>query len=151
MPRPCRMRGLQLVDSWSQKDPKWSAGQQVETPASEPLAASGGGHPLAPQPPRPTKVSCPAPRGPVMPWLTEACRPGHQGPVMAEWEGSHRKNLHPTTRSLPSSKTSARQVQRPLHQLPSPSSMMLSPSRPLPRRTCSRTRQKRQPTTDPLP
>jgi hypothetical protein len=32
-----------------------------------------------------------------------------------------------------------------------PSSMMLSPSRPLPRWTCSRTRRKRQPTNDPLP
>ena len=29
-----------------------------------------------------TKVRRPAPRGPVMPWLTEARRPVHQGPVM---------------------------------------------------------------------
>ena len=40
------------------------------------------------------------------------------------------------------SKTSARQAQRPLHLLPRPSSMTFSPPRPLPRRTCSRTRRK---------
>ena len=27
-----------------------------------------------------------------MPWLTEAWRPVHQGPVMSEWDGSYRKS-----------------------------------------------------------
>ena len=31
-----------------------------------------------------------------MPWLTETCRLVHRGPVMSEWDGSHRKLKEPT-------------------------------------------------------
>ncbi len=46
----------------------------------------------ATRPPAPAahEVGRPAPRGPVMPWLTEEWRPV-QGPVMSEWDGRYRK------------------------------------------------------------
>ncbi len=54
------------------------------------LPAGGGIH--SPPSPRGPRGRASGPRGLVMPWLTEAWRPVRQGPVMSEWEGSHRKN-----------------------------------------------------------